>query len=705
MEDIDSCGFIFPDTNLISTQINLKNIQCKNVNHFSDADKQYKVPAKVQSYVIDEFSSGLFIDENGKTSKRGYLKINSFRNGLDSLKYNELPSLPLTKSWVNIKALGAVGNGFHDDTEVFKQAIEKYDNIYIPQGWYVVKEPLYLKQNTNLIGLHPASTLILTLGGNENFSGFGAPQPQLIIPHNGNNIVCGLYLNADAYNYRAVNCKWMGSAKSYMFDVKFSGHDKHKFRFNGQIASNPLSEPYIFDLDSSSLIKSAWDNQHWSLWINGGGNFRDIWSANEYSSCGIYVSNTDVEGHFYGVSVEHHLRNEVIFRNVSNWNIYALQIEVEEDGYASQPLDISNCRNITFANLYSYRVSRIKKPFHSAIRLWGRNKITFLNVSNYANENIKFSCDYTLLGSNNRKIINHEISKLVIDERFNQNEIKESEGLNLISSGFNFIDGLALSKNGDIYFCENVSKRIYKYDVKNKLVCPVLDYSWNNSALTFDTQGNLVVIVKYISQPGYDNFDKRCKTKPLFGWRGKGGLWGFKYVPKAYSVNIDNADNSFRTLPLMKIDSLSNRNRLVFPINCTTIPNGDYVQKGAFVALDNITVIPYQNDLYRCSSLSNSKIGDKIFFLDEQNKRISELELDLKGHFVHQNKIIDGGDKAIFFDANYLCVADDKITIYSKKGSLIQTLNVNDRVTSMLIVGHLLYITTPTGLYVCKISR
>ena len=174
----------------------------------------------------------------------------------------DTPMLPATEQWVNIRDLGAKGDGFSDDTHIFQEAVEKYANIYIPQGWYIVKEPLTLKQNTNLIGLHPGTTILLTLGGNLAFSGFGAPQAQLTTPQGGKNIVCGIFLNADAYNYRAVNCKWMAGEGSYMYDVKFSGHDKARFFHNGQSAVNPLEKPMSITPETHDLITRAWDNQH-----------------------------------------------------------------------------------------------------------------------------------------------------------------------------------------------------------------------------------------------------------------------------------------------------------------------------------------------------------------------------------------------------------------------------------------------------------
>lgn len=334
-ENVHRTGVILTDAGNAATQINLRNIQCNNVPMFAlERFTNQQIPGKEKTYRVTRFTFGFNADSLEDTPQIVRRTETEPIKSITPLDTGDTPMLPATEQWINIRNLGAKGDGFSDDTHIFQEAVQKYANIYIPQGWYVVKEPLTLKQNTNLIGLHPGTTILLSLGGNPAFSGFGAPQAQLTTPQGGKNIVCGIFLNADAYNYRAVNCKWMAGEGSYMYDVKFSGHDKARFFHNGQSAANPLEKPMSITPETHDLITRAWDNQHWSLWITngGGGSFRDIWTANEYSSAGLYISHTDTPGRIYGMSLEHHLRNEAIFRNVANWKIYDFQFEVEAEG-------------------------------------------------------------------------------------------------------------------------------------------------------------------------------------------------------------------------------------------------------------------------------------------------------------------------------------------------------------------------------------
>ena len=147
----------------------------------------------------------------------------------------------------------------------------------------------------------------------------------------------GIGINTGGYNYRAVGVKWMANADSYMNDVKFvGGHgglwkpkpgvEEPRGRWNRPARISSPDNPV-----AASGMDLAWDNQYWSLWVtnNGGGTFKDIWTASTYATNGFYANNTSTPGRIYAMSIEHHVRNEVRFSKVSNWKVYCMQTEEE----------------------------------------------------------------------------------------------------------------------------------------------------------------------------------------------------------------------------------------------------------------------------------------------------------------------------------------------------------------------------------------
>src|ERR1039457_4198868 len=85
------------------------------------------------------------------------------------------------------------------------------------------------------------------------------------------------------------------------------------------------------------------------------------------------------------MSCEHHMHHETQFHHASNWTIYALQTEEENPaGADSFTADLQDAHNITFANLFTYRVSRNVKPKLNAVESSGSTGIRFEKMHNFS---------------------------------------------------------------------------------------------------------------------------------------------------------------------------------------------------------------------------------------------------------------------------------------------------------------------------------
>ena len=81
------------------------------------------------------------------------------------------------KLMINIKDLGALGDGVNDDTEYFKQAGQMGISVYVPTGEYVLKESVYMESGTHFYGdgystkiLNPDHTKFVAFRGQGSFS-------------------------------------------------------------------------------------------------------------------------------------------------------------------------------------------------------------------------------------------------------------------------------------------------------------------------------------------------------------------------------------------------------------------------------------------------------------------------------------------------------------------------------------------------------
>ena len=214
---------------------------------------------------------------------------------------SDLPDLPARDTWVNIRALGAKGDGVTDDTEVFRKAIAEHRAIYVPSGYYVVTDTLTLRPDTAIIGLHPDRTQILVPDRTPAFQGVGGPRPLVEAPKGGANILFGIGLYTNGINPRAVAVKWMAGAASMMNDVRLlGGHGTSK---PDGTRDNPYNNMHTADPDLNRrgrVYPSLGDRRrrrnvlrHLTPTLRAG------WHA---------VPNTSTEGRIYEMSSEHHVR-------------------------------------------------------------------------------------------------------------------------------------------------------------------------------------------------------------------------------------------------------------------------------------------------------------------------------------------------------------------------------------------------------------
>ena len=687
--------------------ITLRNISCSKVPVLAEYKRTgEKTSVEHRNYIVRSFDHGLQMESLDDIPEyRTDLDIEAVGK-LPAAAASSLPAIPDMCKWVSVKDYGAIGDGVADDTEAVQKAIDENGTVYLPTGWYRVSRTLKMRPETRLIGLHPFATQLIITDSTPAFSGFGTPVAILESSRGGDNILSGIGINTAANNYRAVGVKWMAGSGSYLNDVKFVGGHGGMERPKLDKPARPWGwdwGPKVSTADSPVYehgMDVAWDKQYWSLWVtdNGGGTFKDIWTASSYSTNGFYAENTDTPSRIYAMSIEHHVRNEVRFKNVSNWEVFCMQTEEETvESSECQPIEMDGCSGIRFANLYMFRVVRLNRPYHSGVRLRGCRDIEFLNVHNYAQT--KYSSDVTVYDQNKGiEVRPWEFSRLYVTGDEASRFTPSAEGAYRIAEDFEFTEGIAHDSKGNIYFCEHRMPRLWAWSEDRGLRL-VADFHWKPYNVAVDTEDNVLVTFRYDRQAGWEDDPVDVSQLPD-AWGTSFSGWGNSgFAVLVYAIDPESPETSLKLLETRPMAASANVAKALYPSNRWR-DGHDYnqvtvaVPEQCFVAPDGRTIIPRCYDLARSSSLVEAYPGKPVYMVNEYDRRTVVCDVAPDGTLSNLKYFVEDGEYGIAEDgAGRICIADGDVRVYDRDGKVLRFIKAEERPSTLTVCGGKLYMT------------
>jgi sugar lactone lactonase YvrE len=686
LEDISGPAFIFGMEKSPRNEINMEGVICRNVPVFAalrDSGKRFAAPAEI--YAVKTFSHGLHYADIGAVPEIETHFDAAPRPAMPPAVASDLAPLPACDTWVNLRDLGAKGDGKTDDTEVLQKAIAEHRTIYLPSGFYVVHDTLTLRPDTALIGLHPGATQIVLPDGVPAYQGIGGPKALLETPKGGSNIVIGIGLYTGGNNRRAAAALWKAGPGSMMNDVRFLGG--HGTPLPDGSRENPYNNSHTADPDPSR----HWDGQYPSLWVTdgGGGTFLDIWTPSTFAQAGMLVSDTETEGRAYQISSEHHVRNEIQVRNAAHWRFYALQTEEErgESGFAL-PIEIDSSHDVTFANFHSYRVISSFQPFPWAVKVSNSRDIRFRNF--HCDSNSKASFDSAVYDQTHGiELRQHEFARLDLSDQVTRPRhatrspvVARSAKVEKLAGGFFNISGGAVDSHGDFYFVDPHWKRIYRWDsTKRQLSTNEVSFLPDNVAV--DQAGNLMVVSD----------------------TGNGTVYSLDTSNKVTQLKSQPLSNSIgRNFYLPVSDWRLNRDSLSHPA-------------AGFISPDGTVVLPVGRDFLngavswgvkssppiRSFGLGRAVPGQPFYVTDESNLRTWAADVNPDGSLNNFRLFAEQGGESVTTDSHgNVYIAAGQLYVYDPAGKLIDTIEVPERPVQLVFGGadhKTLFIAARTSLY------
>lgn len=501
-ENVSRAGVVISSEQSVFTQVGFDNAVGINTPVFAQFRESGRtIRGQGTSWRVADFSHGLKVPRIGEMGTTATDITMTPLTAAPARVAPALPLLPPVSEWANARALGAKGDDETDDTAALQRAVNGHRVVYLPTGRYRISDTLKLRPDSVLISLHPNQTQLYLPDNASRFGGVGNAKAMVESAKGGAAIIYGLGLYAGGVNPRASNIIWRAGERSMINDVRIHG----PVIYNKGKASGGGIDP-----------EARWDGQQASIWVTdgGGGTFNAIWTPNGLASTGFYVSDTKTPGHVYELSAEHHFKNEIVLRNVENWEFLAPQTEQEvRDGVYAVSTEFHNSRNILFANYHGYRVTRAAKPMDTAVRLINSGEIRFRNVHVNA-ESAYAHCDTEGCGTFVRASkypFENAIKDLTAGQEVREREfakldvpkaaprpttttgVPTSVGVTKLADGFYSIAGGTVDAKGKLYFIDRFHQRIHGWSASEGLTT-VSQATLDPVNLTIDRSGRLLVL-------------------------------------------------------------------------------------------------------------------------------------------------------------------------------------------------------------------
>lgn len=691
LENVTGPAFIISNEHNARTQINLENLACKDVPTLAKFGESGKtVTGDGATYVVEQFSHGLHLAELGASRKIETTVRTQKVTELPAPVPSDIPDLPDRSTWVNVRTLGVVGDGQTDDTAAIKEAIAKHRTLYFPLGWYNVSDTLKLKPDTVLIGLNPSGTVINLPNDTPAFRISRTLMAVIESARGGTNIVSGLGIYTGETNPRAASIKWMAGADSMVNDVRL--HGGHGTRIPGQRSR--------FGRMGN---REAWNSQHASLWVtnDGGGTFKDIWTPSPYAKAGIEISNTSTRGRVYAMSIEHHVANEMIIYDVSNWRFYAVQFEEErEEGPRALPLYITHSKNLQFANTWFYRVVSCFVPFSHAVGIFDSHDVRFRNLHCYSNSKVSFdSTVFDVSAGTGVRDTEFAVLDFTGDRAPARPEsastvLARGAKVEKVADGFLNIAGMAVDSNGNVYFADARERMIYRWSQERGRVEQVREIPQQPVQLAFDKAGNLLVVAYegdgtvLAFRPDVDGSDiTALKPQPAASRPDMTAI-----LP----LNLWTGDASF-----LRDCTTPKPFHYISPDETTFIPAGQDFVSGATMWGTKLA------DVLRAFGLAPAIAGEPFYVTNEAELKTWSFTVGPDGTLADPKLFAQEGGESVAVDGRgNVYIAAGQILVFDPSGRQIDTIDVPQRPTCLAFAGpdrQTLYITARSALYRVRI--
>ncbi|MBM1106447.1 SMP-30/gluconolactonase/LRE family protein [Aurantibacter crassamenti] len=270
-----------------------------------------------------------------------------------------------------------------------------------------------------------------------------------------------------------------------------------------------------------------------------------------------------------------------------------------------------------------------------------------------------------------------------------QNIITEGAKLTLVSEEFEFTEGPAVAKNGDVYFTDQPNDRIVKWNAADNTVSDWMTPSGRSNGLYFDAKGNLLSCADNKNELWQIDSEKNV-TVLVDNFEGKklGGpndLW------------VDTKGGIYFTDPFYKR------------------PWWDYTEpeinarRVYYVNPQNKEVKIVAENFVMPNGIVGTADGKTLYIADIGDKKTYSFTINEDGSLTNRKLFTELGSDGMTIDSQEnVYLTGDGVTVFDKTGKQINHISVPEKWTANVTFGgpkqNILFITAMDSVYTLEMA-
>ncbi|TDD99880.1 SMP-30/gluconolactonase/LRE family protein [Flavobacterium cellulosilyticum] len=247
--------------------------------------------------------------------------------------------------------------------------------------------------------------------------------------------------------------------------------------------------------------------------------------------------------------------------------------------------------------------------------------------------------------------------------------IADGAQLTLVADGFEFTEGPAADKNGDVYFTDQPNDRILKWNALDNTVLEYMKPSGRSNGLYFDNQGNLLAVADEKNEIWRIDVDKKV-TVLLTNFEGKkfngpNDLW------------VDSKGGIYFTDPYYqrswwKHQEPQQKSKRVYYL----APNAD---KPKIVADDHFD---------QPNGIIGTPNGKTLYVADQAGNKTYSYTIGKKGKLSNKKLFANMGSDGMTIDhLGNVYLTGNGVTVFNKEGQQIEHIAVPENWTANITFG------------------